>query len=378
MAKHGCKAAYFADDKDISDILEQGRFTEEKLREYARKRGIFFGKDASKELLIPYLRKILCDWNQICELVEVLDTTERTPHMMPENKEGKFSDEDILKAVESLKAEHKKLGIDSFESISLTKSSENQYKLQVSYHENHWNKTRLLQTEPKVATVLMTRELDRVKCQVEDNAKARQIFNMLPLTSPDSPVVESRSIDLSEVKTPKQRTALFIELIKSIYGHQLHDVSNVNVEYMKPTDEAEDPTDEEAEKKKREEIKSKLKSAALNGSGLLRDRRYQELVNSDYYLCKVAWTIDHDSGNGDRVALSAEFSEPENGKGFRYSVLGKWTRNSDGELKKTRERMPTEELKKMQDHVAQAAFEAYDFVTSDDFALDDDTEDEQS
>jgi hypothetical protein len=297
---------------------------------------------------------------------------------MPENKEGKFSDADILKAVDALKAEHKKLGIDSVEAISLTKTAEDQYKLQVSYHENHWNKTRLLQTEPKTATILMTREPERVKCQVEDNAKARQIFNMLPLTSPDSPTAESRSIDLSEIKTPKQRTALFVELIKSVYGHDLHDVSNVNVEYMRPTDETDDPTDEEEEKKKKEEIKSKLKSAALNGSGLLRDRRYQELVNSDYYLCKVAWTVDHDSGNGDRVALSAEFSEPENGKGFRYSVLGKWSRNSDGELKKTRERMSADELKKMQEHVAQAAFDAYELVTSTDFTVEEDAEEEQS
>jgi len=375
MAQHRFTSKYFADDKDIADILLQGRFTQSVLHEYARSRGLFLSSQLSKKELVDALKSLTCSWNQVSELVGRLDTQERAPHFLPRKKSGIFSDDEVVQSVEALRDLHALQN----ERIELKKTSDSLYTIEIHYEDTFYDRTRLLQKEPRTARIHIERTADKLNLRVEDNEKAKEIAQAFTTSLAKEGEEATKIIELSEIKQPRQRTAFFIELIKGIYAHELTDVSDLKVEYMSPVPgdgEAEEPSESTlaSQRKKKTELKAKLKSAALSGSGLLFSREYQELVKSNFYLCKVVWTVDHTSAVGPRLALSAEFSEPDTGTGFRYAILGKWERNDEGDFKKTRIRLKPQEAKGYEDAIETAAFEAYDFVTSPDFKFEEDEE----
>lgn len=375
MAQHRSTSKYFADDKDLADILLQGRFTLSALQEYARSRGLFVSSQLSKQEIVEVLRGLTCSWAQVSELVAKLDTQERAPHFLPRKKSGTFSDDDIVQAVEALREIHAQQN----ERIELKKSTDNNYTIEISYEETFYDRTRLLQKEPKLARIHIERSADKLSLRVEDNDKAKQVAQALTTSLTKEGQEPTKVIELSEIKQPRRRTAFFVELIKGIYAYDVADVSDVEVEHMMPTSNEGDADEDSAEakaeaEKEKNALKSKLKSVAFSGSGLLYSREYQELIKSEFYLCKVVWTVDHQTSGGNRLALSAEFSEPDTGTGFRYAILGKWERNDEGELKKSRIRLKAEEAKKYEDAIETAAFDAYDFVTSPDFKLDQEEE----
>jgi len=77
MAKHSHIAKYYADDKDILDLMSAGKMTKSKLHEFARSRGIFVSPDDSERDLILYLHTLACSREQLADLLGVIDSPDR-------------------------------------------------------------------------------------------------------------------------------------------------------------------------------------------------------------------------------------------------------------------------------------------------------------
>ena len=60
------------------------------------------------------------------------------------------------------------------------------------------------------------------------------------------------------------------------------------------------------------------------------------MVDSDYFICKVAFAATEESGEERRVEFSAEFANAEKAMGFRYDIRGVFEKNPKGGHKKSK------------------------------------------
>jgi hypothetical protein len=81
-------------------------------------------------------------------------------------------------------------------------------------------------------------------------------------------------------------------------------------------EDAEDGKDEQTE----EEVKGMVKSAALNGKGLLTSELYQKLQALGYFVHRIHWTSLDVDGDGRLMEFEAGFENPVEAKGFFYDL----------------------------------------------------------
>ncbi len=107
------------------------------------------------------------------------------------------------------------------------KASDTLYTIEIHYEDTFYDRTRLLQKEPKTARIHVERALDKLNLRVEDNQKAKQLAQALTASLTKEGQEPTKIIELSEIKQPRQLLHSFIEPIKGIYAHDLTDVSDV-------------------------------------------------------------------------------------------------------------------------------------------------------
>jgi hypothetical protein len=248
----------------------------------------------------------------------------------------------------------------------VTKTPTNQYLIKLNYHEMNHAKMRLIQKEPMEAVIELMPNGDLIDVRYQESTEAAEVVDLIKnALHPDAAEDEkSKTINLKAIRDPKKRTKFFIELITNLYGHSYVDLKDLKVEYLEPEDAddlAETEDDESDSKKipKKEEIKAKLKSVAMSGEGLLLSKEYHELVNSNFFLCRVVWIAEDETSATYRIKISAELGDPQEGTGFSYRVHGKWDKNDNGDFKKTIQSLKASEFPSINSAIEQSAFDAH-------------------
>ena len=79
MSKKVHYPVYFAEDKDVFDLLESSKrtFDNNRLIQIARKRGIVLSASTSCDNLVQYLSRLTWGWSQIQELVALTESHDR-------------------------------------------------------------------------------------------------------------------------------------------------------------------------------------------------------------------------------------------------------------------------------------------------------------
>src|ERR1043166_1154951 len=77
MAKHAHVSRYYADDKDIADLVSQSGIKAHQLAAFLRERGIIVSPKLSKEEMIGYFRFISFAWPDFDILVARLNRPDR-------------------------------------------------------------------------------------------------------------------------------------------------------------------------------------------------------------------------------------------------------------------------------------------------------------
>ena len=77
MAKHAHVSRYYADDKDIADLVSQSGIKPHQLAAFLRERGIIVSAQLSKDELIRYFRFMSFAWPDFDVLVARLDRPDR-------------------------------------------------------------------------------------------------------------------------------------------------------------------------------------------------------------------------------------------------------------------------------------------------------------
>lgn len=384
MSKIAFNALYFAEDKDIFDLLvrKSGGFTTKMLTQVARERGLFVSSSDQRDELAEQLSKLSWDWTQLQGLLATADRgerPERTATLELATKREQLS-EDMTTALDALKRETR-----PGDQLSYTLSG-TKYKVTYQSSEMDHTKTRLEQRKIRTTSI----EIDTVagqgyRIRHDANEKAdvvlEQLFKHLNRDAP----TEKRRIELSGISDPKARTAFFLELMTKA-GADLadKDVSDIDVTCFAPSaTDAEDPaemdeslvgsedaveTEEQAEEQRRAQSSRMLavvESVLLRGKRLLDAPSYTSLLDDGFFVRRAQWRVLARSVKNVIAEFEAEFSNGKEGTGFRFDVKGVYrsNRKSDG-FKKAREHATHDERQSLLTDLEVAAQGALSSVSS--------------
>ncbi len=350
-------AMYFADNKDIRDLLESSRqrLTLEVLREFLLRRGIIVSDDAAKEQLFDQISMWTLDLDDLSWLLDKTARADRTERYTSATVPGTFTDAQVRKAYEALKKSSVGPQLDS---LTFSKSKGGPFQIAATYSELDPAKTRLRQKRTRDGSIRLEMGPHGLSVRHEANDRMSAVAEelMKALTADEKEPLEPRKIDLSHLQSGDSRTAFFLALVRGVAGMKLSDVSKVQVERSIPVATAEegpldqaldaiadedgdldsegaDSGDESSspeEKADLEFVGNEVRGAILRGESLLTSREFH-MLKKHFFLYGMEWTSEEDSEKGKIVQFEAAFENSRECSGFRYKVKGIVDRKKSGD-----------------------------------------------
>ena len=158
MSKFVQHASYYLDDKDLSDLFKAQHVPPRFLLKFARRRGLFLSEKASKNDLVCALCMAPISWDDVNAIAEAINTEEcDVKHMSTQLTDG-FDLDGLPSALERVKTWLE----GNREVPTLTKTSENSYRLEIRFVEVQPQRTRPLQRVERHVTIEVERVGERL------------------------------------------------------------------------------------------------------------------------------------------------------------------------------------------------------------------------
>ncbi len=346
-------AMYFADNKDVRDLLETSKqkLTLDVLRAFLLRRGMIVSDDATKADLFDQISMWTLDLEDLNWLLDRTARADRAERYTSATVVGNFTAEDVRKALEKLKKGE--IG-PLFDSITVTKSAGGPFLASATYSELDPAKTRLRQKRTRDGSIRLEIGHQGVSVRHEANEKMSAAVDELikAMAAEKEEAVAARKIELSHLPSAESRTAFFLTLIGGVKGMKLSDVSKVQVERSEhfgmdsndvdtaldseeDGDEDGDGPDAENDQEDLNEadldlVGNQVRGAILRGVSLLTSPEFQ-MMKKHFFLYGMEWTGEEDFEKGKIVQFEAAFENPQACIGFRYKVKGVIDRKKSGD-----------------------------------------------
>lgn len=354
-------STFYATYRDISDALLSSklRVSKEFLFDFLSCRGVLISGSATREELIETVASLThgyLDFEEIYLQLEVVPRPERTTSRVLKIPIDATKLQNAVKAIRAIRQDH-------HEAINVIVSEGGATKIKVEYTELDHGKTLLRQRRAKEAEVEIYKVGQEIRLRYPANERLESIVNSLvtSMQKDDEPPIQQEIIDLSGFDK-ERRTLFFKSLLSGLNGYEFSDVIKVAVDNeivdVEFSDAGSDATDSELDDEEdsglevaelRAEmaagVKSFLKSAALDGTGVLHSKELQQFLDSGFFISRVIWQATQKIKNGNKVEIEAMLENPSKGTGFRYSVKGYYPCKKDGTHTFTR-RQAAETIKK--------------------------------
>jgi hypothetical protein len=338
---------YFADDKDLLDLLSTAkhRLTVAKLVEMARSRGLCLSAENPRGALIAEIARLPHGWHELVALLEATDSNERPEKLSSCKLDGVFTVKDIYDAAEMVRDDRvEKNGGEVYNIEHFDKL----VRVRVKYSDLDASKTRLVQRSQREFVVEFEKVDGGFRVRHEAQERAHDVLgaieDVLLKATPGTSTAKRVNVELGAIRKPEQRTEFFLKLIKGLTGFTLEDVKGVRGSRLSSSREDEGAEQSEADEHGSddgEEIDAEeatfvaeVKRIALQGDGILNSAQYKNLVEDAFFVSSIVWTSIENSPTGVRAEFDASFSNPEEGTGFTYAVRKVWERGTTGDLKK--------------------------------------------
>lgn len=314
---------YCATDNEIYDVLMSARqrINENSLHEMALQRGIFFSPHEMRDTLASQISLLPHDHYSVTDLLGQSENPNRAEKVTSIKLDKKFPLDELKDVVREYQEQT------TGEKVIPQAYGPENYVVKVQYSELDHGKTRLLQRRNREADIRIITEGDATIIRMPANERARAIVNNLKdkLDAKAKDEIPVTLIEISDLSSD-DRTRFFTSLISELEGHKLSNVTNVKVQSgsKPPADEPEADAEEEDDDtvQATDEMLSVVESVAIKGESLLSSPEYQDLKKKGFYITAVTWVGTQKTTPNNRVVFEAGFEEPEEGKGFRYNVLG--------------------------------------------------------
>jgi hypothetical protein len=177
-------AKYYADDKDIHDILSSPKIAFKKLISLARERGIFISEECQRqEEIVHYMSMLPFSWTQLHEVMDSVEREDKEEKLAPCKVAVKAELEDVHQAVLKVKEMRgEKLG----ENYSITESN-GRLQVKLTYTEPDFQKARLIQRREKESIIEVVKNGDDFEIRHSQNEKTETILTEIidALTPPN-------------------------------------------------------------------------------------------------------------------------------------------------------------------------------------------------
>lgn len=355
-------STFYATYRDIRDALlsSKQRVSKEFLFDFLGSRGVLISGASSREELIEAVAGLTHGYSDFEEIYNQLEVVPRPERTTARNIEMSVDSAKLQTAVEAIRAAR----CDHHEAINLVVAEGGATKIKVEYTELDHGKTLLRQRRAKEANIEVYKVGNQVRLRYPATERLENIVDSLieSIQKVEKDPIKQEFVDLSSFDKGS-RTLFFKSLITSLNGYEFSDVIKVavdneidTVEFSEGADfSGDDAEDEQTDNddadvaELRAEVvagvKSFLKSAALDGTGVLHSKELQQFLESGFFISRVIWQSIQNAKNGSKVEIEAMLENPSKGTGFRYSVKGYYPCKKDGSHTLTR-RQASDAVKK--------------------------------
>lgn len=319
MAKHIQLARCYFNDKDIADVLANPRFGERALLKLAQASGIIFNPKEPKSFLVSYLSRMPFDWRRLQEVAKQLERPEKEERRGATRLEREVSSDEMETAIEAVKSSR----AEEREDFKVEKVGD-RFVVRGRFIEIDHSKTKALQREEKEFAIEIDPSSVQPSIQFTHNPKAREFVAALIKQLKPAPDAEIEyPIDLGAIKDPAMRTEFFLKLRRLMPGFRQLDVQDIKVDRRveePPEPDPDSDQEEDADEQSQEEAKAMVKSAALQGHGLLTSELYQKMREMGYFVYRMQWSSVETDSSGRLMEFEAGFENPVLANSFHYDV----------------------------------------------------------
>lgn len=355
MARYSYPSKYFADDKDIADLLGARKFSKKKLLNLAQNRSIFLSHDLSRESIIDYLSQIPFSWPQLQELLEFLETVTQEEKVTACRLDSSATEDQLSKVLSDLRDIRGDTANESY----LIKKKGGATTVTITYSEIDTKSTRALQRVHKEIVIAIVKGDSGFEVRYPFNARAQTIVDkiegMLPiLKGEEKPKRET--VDLAGIHDPGLRSDFFVTLMDSMDGYKRRDVIDLKLNRFTSLAIGDDSLDEEKSDDLSAKLKGLVKRTSLAGESLLNSPEYQQFSRGGFSVYRVVWEAMERTGQGRVFELEAQFRKIEEGTGFNYLIRGMRGYDDDGELGPLKRKLLNDDRKRLTKSIEDAAF----------------------
>jgi len=342
---------YIPSDKNIFDALQHKKIGRSEVLRFLRNRGIIVSQGLDKGDLSKTIAGLTFDFNDYIHITKLLENPNRKEKTTRITVKTTSSNEQLVEACQ--KISKPECGDESYKVVK----KENSTILVVTYTDVDFTKTELRQRTLKKCEVELHAEGDEVTVRMPATKKGKEISERI--TSSLSNIIgkelEEEVISLESVTQAEARSLFFDELIKSIPGYELEDVSSVDVYHEV------DDLDENDEEASSTNFAGFIRKAVLAGGGVLESTEFNQLHSRGFFISKIIWTVVDTLPGGDKVELEAQFGMPSSCTDFKYLVRGIYNYNertqAHNATKRTSSRVETGVFNRKLEKAAKSIFD---------------------
>lgn len=346
---------YSASDKAIFDALSHPKVTKSDLQQLFLSRGTITSNKTDRKDLAKYFSSYLHSYSDYQKLAKILGSANRR-----EKQTFTIINTDVdIDTIETALQKVKSRLVDYDATGDITKTSDGLI-ISVKYKTLDFNKSEFKQVVERKATIEIETDegkfcIRRPSNSIVDDITT-DILSAIEDELDDVEELEIETIDLSHIPDPNERTKFFTDLVNSIDGYDLNDVSDVFV-YQPKIVLDNDDEDDDADV----DIGVHISKASLKGEGVLMSDELDKLLNKGFYIFKIVWkSIEQGVPDSDIFEFEAQFSDQENFKNFSYLIRGHYKYKGESEYNSSRTQCSSIEervLSKEIEHSAKTLFD---------------------
>lgn len=359
MSSKSGPSIYIPSDKNIFDALQHKKIRHCDILKFLRNRGIVVSPRLDKGELSKIIAGLTFDYSDYLHITKLLENPNRKEKTTRTTVKATSNNDQLAEACQKIK--QSSVGDDSFKVVK----KENSTLLVVTYTDVDFTKTELRQRTIKRCEIELQAEGDEITVRMPATKKGKEISEKVKASLSDvmGEELKEEIISLESIATPEARSLFFDQLIKSIPGHKLDDVSSVDVyhEIDRLDDEIDDLEDDETP----DNYAGFIRKAALAGGGVLDSTEFNQLHARGFFISKITWTVIDNLPGGDKIELEAQFGKPSSCTDFKYLVRGIYNYNENTRTHNVTKRTPSRlETGVFNNKLEKAAKTSFDKVAS--------------
>lgn len=307
------KNLYYATDKNIFDALHHKRVTATILHDMLFAKGIIVSDELDKEVLIDEVCRLPLCYSDLMKIKELVQTYDKRESSTYAKLDTTFSQEQLIKAAESVKKHY----ASKSEKLVIRTKKDGSIGLELDYEDLDLSRTELRQIDKRSLNLELKISDDGVDIRMPQIQKSKDLVNLLQkeLTTIANKPVDRFELSLEAIVEPKLRSQFFRELINGLDDYEVDDVTNVELNRIKTSEDENSDDDTEIDT-------SFVKKVLLKGAAVDSSPIFAQLHSKGYYISRIAWASKPKVIQGDRIQVEAFFKNADLCNDFSYQIKG--------------------------------------------------------